>query len=230
MVNRIRSKRMSAFDYINLVMMSLISVSMLYPMLNLVFVSFADIKDVVRNNGWIWFPRTFDLSGYAYVLTYAGLLKSFQVTVIIPLAGTFINLILTCLGAYVLSKRDLPGRKGLMTFILITMLFNGGLIPTYIVVQRLKLIDTLWALMIPNAINTFYLIIARNFFQTIPSSMKESATIDGASEIQILVRIIMPLCLPIICTLGLFYGVAHWNEYSNAILYINNTSFIRCRY
>jgi putative aldouronate transport system permease protein len=168
------------------------------------------------------FPQSFHLDSYRYVLRYSGLLDAYKVTIFITLIGTIINLVMTALGAYVLSVRDLPGRNVLMTILTVAMLFNGGLIPTYLVVRSLHLVDSVWALMLPFAINTWLLILMRNFFQGIPPSLRESARIDGCSELGILIRIMLPLSMPIVATLALFYGVAHWNEYTNVIIYINN--------
>lgn len=210
------------FDKVLVIVLSLITFSMLYPLLNLVFISFSDIKDVITNKGIFLIPNSFNLEAYSYVFRYGGLGSAFNATLFITIVGTLINLAMTSAGAYVLSNRDLPGRNFLMTLVLITMFFNGGLIPTYLVVQSIQLTNTLWALILPTSINTFYLILARNFFQQIPISLKESAKIDGASEFRIMISIILPLSLPILSTLGLFYGVAHWNEYSQAIIYLYN--------
>lgn len=212
----------TAADYAIWLVLLLIGLTTLYPFLNILFVSFANMADVVKQGGMLIFPRSFHLDSYRYVLRYSGLLDAYKVTIFITLAGTLINLIMTSLGAYVLSVRDLPGRNVLMTILTVAMLFNGGLIPTYLVVRSLHLVDSVWALMLPFAINTWLLILMRNFFQGIPPSLRESARIDGCSELGILIRIMLPLSLPIVATLALFYGVGHWNEYTNVIIYINN--------
>ncbi|MFC0216298.1 carbohydrate ABC transporter permease [Paenibacillus chartarius] len=209
-------------DYVIWLFLLLLCVTTLYPFLNILFVSLSDMKDVVRNGGVLLYPTSFHLDSYLYVLRYSGLLDAYKVTIFITLVGTLINLVFTSLGAYVLSIRDLPGRNALMLIVLIAMLFNGGLIPTYLVIRSLHLVNTVWALILPFAINTWLLILMRNFFQGIPASLRESARIDGCSELGILTRIILPLSLPIVATLALFYGVAHWNEYTNVIIYIND--------
>lgn len=220
--NKLTNKA-GAFDIINVIILLIVSVTTLYPFLNLFFISISSMADVVQSNGIMLFPKSIDLSAYRYVLKYGGLTSAFKVTVYITIAGTLLNLVMTSLGAYVLSNREMPGRNFLMTMVLITMFFGGGMIPNYIVVKNLNMVDTLWALMIPGAISTWNLILLRNFFQSIPASLKESSRIDGASEITILVRIMLPLSTPIIATLSLFYGVGHWNEYMGAIIYINKT-------
>ncbi|MEW9699922.1 carbohydrate ABC transporter permease [Paenibacillus sp. SI8] len=214
--------RPSKTDYVIWLFLFLIGISTLYPFLNILFVSLSNMKDIVQNGGVMLYPKSFHLDSYQYVLRFSGLLNAYGITVTVTIVGTIINLIMTALGAYVLSMRDLPGRNVLMTIVLIAMLFNGGLIPTYLVVRSLHLVNTIWALILPFAINTWLLILMRNFFQGIPTSLRESARIDGCSEFGILVRIILPLSIPIVATLALFYGVSHWNEYTNVIIYINN--------
>ncbi|RTE10663.1 carbohydrate ABC transporter permease [Paenibacillus whitsoniae] len=220
-----KSKSMSKagiVDYIIWFLLTLLCLSTLYPFVNVLIVSFADMKDYVQQGGVLLYPRSIHWDSYRYVLRHSGLLDAYGVTIFITIVGTLINLIMTSLGAYVLSTRELPGRNVLMTIIVIAMLFNGGLIPTYLVVRSLHLVDTVWALMVPFAINAWLLILMRNFFQGIPVSLSESARLDGCSELGILVRIMLPLSLPIVATLALFYGVGHWNEYINVVIYIND--------
>lgn len=212
----------SAVDYVIWFVLVLFCLSTLFPFINVLFVSFANMKDIVESGGVLLFPKSIHLDSYKYVLQYSGLLNAYGVTIFITVVGTLINLIMTALGAYVTSNRDLPGRNAMMTMILVAMLFSGGLIPTYLVVRSMQLVDTVWALMIPSAISAWLLILMRNFFQGIPSELRESARIDGCSELGILVRIILPLSLPIFATLALFYGVGHWNEYINVVIYIND--------
>lgn len=209
-------------DYVIWFVLVLFSLSTLFPFLNVLFVSFANMRDIVESGGVLLFPKSIHLDSYRYVLQYSGLLNAYGVTIFITVVGTLINLIMTALGAYVLSNRDLPGRNAMMTMVLIAMLFSGGLIPTYLVVRYLHLVDTVWALMLPSAISAWLLILMRNFFQGIPAELRESARIDGCSELGILVKIILPLSLPIFATLALFYGVGHWNEYINVVIYIND--------
>lgn len=211
-----------AVDAVIWLFLGLLSVTTLYPFVNVLFVSFADMKDIVQHGGTILFPRSIHLDSYRYVLRFSGLLDAYGVTIFITVVGTLINLVMTSLGAYVLSNRDLPGRNALMTIVFIPMLFSGGLIPSYLVVRSLHLVDTVWALIVPFAINSWLLILMRNFFQGIPAALRESARIDGCSELGILVRVVLPLSLPIVATLALFYGVGHWNEYINVVIYINN--------
>lgn len=208
-------------DYLILIFLILLGIATLYPFLNIFFISVSNMEEVVRSNGLMLWPKSINWEGYSYVLRYGGLVDAFKVTVYITVVGTAINLIMTSLGAYVLSCKEMPGRNFFMSLVLVTMFFGGGLIPNYLVIKNLGLLDSLWALMLPGAISTWNLILLRNFFQSIPSSLKESARIDGASELTILVKLMLPLSIPIIATLALFYGVGHWNEYMGAIIYIN---------
>lgn len=209
-------------DWVILVILLGFAFSTLYPMVNLFFVSISDIREVIQNGGFILFPKDIDLSAYQYVFRHAQLLDAYKFTIVITLLGTALNLVMTSLGAYVLSSSEMPGRNLLMTIVLVTMFFSGGLIPTYLVIRSLHLVNTMWALILPGVISTWLLILMRNFFQGIPAALRESARIDGASELAILTRIILPLALPMIATLALFYGVGHWNEYTGVVLYINN--------
>jgi putative aldouronate transport system permease protein len=226
MVSSAKKTRPGVADWIILIVLLGISFSTLYPVINLLFVSITDIREVIQSGGFILYPKSIDLSAYQYVFRHAQLLDAYKYTLLITLLGTVLNLIMTSLGAYVLSSYDMPGRSLLMTIVLITMFFSGGLIPTYLVIRSLHLVNTIWALILPGLVSTWLLILMRNFFQGIPAALRESARIDGASELAILIRIILPLALPMIATLALFYGVGHWNEYTGVVLYINNNKII----
>ena len=135
--------------------------------------------------------------------------------------GTAVNLVLTILGAYPLSRKDLPGRKPITFFFTFTMLFGGGLIPTYLVIKSLHLLDSFWVMILPTAVSTWNLIMMKTFFQATPVSLLEAARIDGSSELGTLLRIVLPLSIPSIMTIGLFYAVGHWNDYFQAMIYLN---------
>jgi putative aldouronate transport system permease protein len=146
------------------------------------------------------------------------------VSIYITTVGTLINLVFTALMAYPLAKPHLRGRQVIMLGVLFTMLFSGGMIPTYFVVKALHLTNTLWALMIPTAISAFNLIVLKNFFQQIPDGLEDSAKIDGCNDVGVLFRVVLPLSMPAMATFALFYAVAHWNQFFNAILYINDNT------
>ena len=208
------------FGYILLLaVLTLLCLTMLYPFINLLLQSFSKASDIVAANGLMLYPRSFQLDAYRYLLQYSYLAVSYQNTVIITLAGTAMSMVMTILGAYVLARRDLPGRNVLTTFVVITMFISGGMIPGYLNLRDLGLLNSLWVLMLPSMVNTWNMLLMRNFFMGIPLDLNEAARIDGASELRLLVSIILPLSLPIIATLALFYGVGYWNSYSNVIIY-----------
>lgn len=210
-------------DSVNIFVLSLICITMLYPFVYLFLIAISPVEQVAQGGLLVW-PKHVDFGSYRYVLRASGIGKAYLVTIIVTICGTLLSLTLTSLGAYVLSIRDLPGVNGLTTLLIITMVFNGGMIPTYLVVKSLSMIDQLTALFIPNAINTFWLFVMRNFFRSIPSTMIESARIDACGEFGILLRIVLPVSGAIIASLTLFYGVGLWNQYFYAIIYINTGS------
>lgn len=216
------ARRTGVGDVLNIALLCLICLSMLYPFLYLLLLSFSPIEQVAQG-GFLVIPRYIELDSFQYVLRASGIGKAYSVTIIVTLCGTVLSLILTSLGAYVLANRRLPGVNGLNVFLIITMIFNGGMIPTYIVVKSLGMIDTLFALFIPSALNTFWLFVMRNFVRSIPETLFESARLDGCGEFGIFVRIVLPTSGAILASLTLFYGVGFWNQYFYAIMYINST-------
>ncbi|QNK55848.1 MULTISPECIES: carbohydrate ABC transporter permease [Paenibacillus] len=211
------------FDSANYLLLTIVALVMILPFIYVIAVSFATPEEIAQR-GFILFPTQFSLSAYAYIFSTDTLLRSLGTSIYITLMGTFINLFFTSMMAYPLAKRHLRGREKILLLVLFTMLFNGGMIPTYFVVKDVGLIDSLWALMIPGAISAFNLIIMKNFFQQVPYELEESAKIDGCNDLGILFRIVIPLSLPAMATIGLFYAVTHWNTFFNAILYINDSS------
>ncbi|OUS76681.1 ABC transporter permease [Paenibacillus sp. MY03] len=211
------------FDGANYLLLTIVALVMILPFIYVIAVSFATPEEIAQR-GFILFPTQFSLSAYAYIFSTDTLLRSLGTSIYITLMGTFINLFFTSMMAYPLAKRHLRGREKILLLVLFTMLFNGGMIPTYFVVKDVGLIDSLWALMIPGAISAFNLIIMKNFFQQVPYELEESAKIDGCNDLGILFRIVIPLSLPAMATIGLFYAVTHWNTFFNAILYINDSS------
>lgn len=216
-----RKRKTGVFDIINDTILIMIGLTMLYPFIYLLLVSISPIETVMKG-GFLVIPTRLSFTAYKYVFQ-TGIDKAYTVTLISTIGGIILSLTLTSLGAYVLSNKNIVGWKFLTTLLIITMIFSGGLIPTYLVVKNIGLIDKIAVLFIPNAINTFWLFIMRNFFQSIPGSLAESARIDGCSEYKILIKLILPLSLPIVATLALFYGVGFWNQYFNAIIYINSS-------
>lgn len=210
------------FDWFNVTVLGLMALSMLYPFWYLFAVSLADAEKVALSKVYVW-PSAVSFTSYANVLGTVYIYYSFGMTVLRTLLGTAIALFLGYNMAYVLSKRYFPHRgfwTGLMVF---TMFFSGGLIPEYLLIRDLGLIDSVFSLVLPMAISAYNIVIMRNFLMSLPDSLEESARLDGANDIVILYRIILPLSLPIIATIGLWTAVSHWNAWFDAMIYIRTT-------
>ena len=204
--------------------LALILVALLYP---LIFVLSASISDpsAVMAGKVVLFPVGFTLRAYKAVLDYAQIWVGFSNSLFYTAAGTLVNLVVTILAGYALSRKDLVGRNFFVFLFAFTMLFNGGIVPTYLVVNQLGLINTRWALIIPQALSVWNLLITVTYFRTsIPIELLEAAQLDGCSDFQYLVKVVIPLSAPIVAVLALFYAVGHWNEYFSALLYLNNQS------
>lgn len=211
------------FDIVNVVVLIAIGFITLIPFVFVLSGSLTASEELVRR-GVVLIPTKLSLDGYRYIFSTKTILWSLGVTVFITVAGTLINLFFTTLTAYPLARSEFMGRRPIMLLILFTMLFSGGMIPTFLVVKSLGLLDSYGSLLIPGAISAFNLIILRNFFQQLPDGLEEAAKIDGCNDFQILIRIVLPLSLPAMATFSLFYAVGHWNTFFNAILYINDTT------
>ncbi|RTE07163.1 carbohydrate ABC transporter permease [Paenibacillus whitsoniae] len=203
-----------------LLVLSLILV--LFPFLYVVMTSFAPREEILTR-GFFIIPHDFTLNAYGFLMSSVQFVTAFKNAVIITVFGTIVNMMLTSLMAYGLSKTWLKGRRVLNFMVLFTMLFSGGIIPTYLVVKSLHLINSFWSLFLTGAIAPFHLIVLRSFFQNIPQELEESARIDGCGELRLFWRIILPLSLPAIATFTLFYAVQNWNSYFNAVLYLNDS-------
>lgn len=211
------------FNVLNYTLLTIIALACFLPFVNIIASSFASPAEVIAKP-FIIFPETFSLDAYRYVLSTPTIFRSLFVTIFITLVGTVLSMVLTSMMAYGLSRPYLPGRRFINFAVVFTMLFSGGMIPTFLVVNSLGLIDTLWAMILPIAVNAFNMIIMRNFFQALPMSLEESARIDGAGDFLIFRKIMLPLAKPSIATISLFYAVAYWNTYMNAILYVNDST------
>jgi putative aldouronate transport system permease protein len=195
----------------------------LIPFYSILAGSLASARENALNPLLLW-PREPTLDSYRYILSTPTMPRALLVTIYITLVGTFVNILMTILMAWPLAHKRIMGRHGLMFFVTFTMLFSGGMIPNYIVVRATGLLNSWAALVIPSAINAFNLILMKNFFQEVPASLEESAKLDGANDLMILIRIVVPLSMPAIATFTLFYAVGHWNSFMNVILYINNSA------
>jgi putative aldouronate transport system permease protein len=211
------------FHAVNYTLLLLIAILAIIPFVYIVAGSFASTKEMLEK-GFILFPTEFSLDAYRYVLSTKTIPSSLLVSIYITVVGTAINLVFTSLMAYPLARRDLDGRKAIMLMVLFAMLFNGGMIPTFLVVKSLGLLNSLWSLLLVGAISAFNLIILRNFFMQLPDGLEEAAKIDGCSDYAILLRVVLPLSMPAMATFSLFYAVGHWNSFFNAILYINDAN------
>ncbi|MCR8633061.1 carbohydrate ABC transporter permease [Paenibacillus radicis (ex Xue et al. 2023)] len=199
----------------------LVLIIVLIPFLYVVFASFAT-KQEILTRGFFLIPRVWTTNAYAYLMVNQNFLTSFKNSTIIAIAGTTISMTLTTLMAYGLSKTWLKGRKLLNFMVLFTMLFSGGIIPLYLLVRGLNLLDSYWSLFLTGAIAPFNLIVIRSSFQNFPTEIEESARIDGCSEFGLLWKIVLPLSKPVLATFTLFYTVDYWNSYFSSILYLTS--------
>jgi putative aldouronate transport system permease protein len=213
----------TAFDFFNVIFLIAYSILALLPFLYIVAGSFASTYEF-RTRPFFIIPQTFNIQSYMYVLGSSRLLKSILISVYRTCLGTLVNMFFTLTLAYPLSRRYLKGRKTVLNLILFSMFFSGGMIPTYIVVNALGLIDTMWSLVLPGAISAWSLIIVKNFFQEVPAGLEEAARIDGATDLQILLRVVLPLSMPVIATFSLFYAVGHWNAFFDALIYLRDAN------
>lgn len=208
------------FLTINYIVLSIVLLVVLYPLLYIVSSSLSSPAAVSSGRVWLW-PVDISFKGYEAVFQNPQIITGYGNSLFYTIAGTLISVSLTIMLAYPLSKKTFFGRKGLMLFITITMLFSGGLIPTYLIVKEIGLIDSRWALLLPNAIWVWQVIIARTFFQTsIPDELAEASEIDGCSDLRFIWSIVLPLSKPIIAVLSLMYAVGQWNAYFDALIYL----------
>ena len=194
-------------------------ISAFYPFFYTFLVSISDSVQFFKK-GVTVFPVGFSLDAYRVVFAGTDLWRALINTTFITVVGTFLGVVIILFASYAISKRRLVGRKFFIFYIIITMYFSGGLIPGYILIMKLHLYNTFWSVILPGVVSTYYIILARTFFDSLPVEIEESACIDGANEFRILFSIILPLCKPIIAVIGLYFGVGFWNTYFNAILYM----------
>ncbi|HIW33246.1 MAG TPA: carbohydrate ABC transporter permease [Candidatus Paenibacillus intestinavium] len=211
------------FGIINYLLLSIISLITVLPFMHVVAGSFTTSAELAVKR-FVLIPTEWSFEAYRFIFSTDTIFRAMGVSVGVTFFGTIFSMLITALMAYGLARRDLDGRKYIMFLVVFTMLFSGGLIPTFLVVSKLNLIDSYLALIIPSAITAFNLIILKNFFQNIPEGLEESAKIDGCSDFGILFRIVLPLSMPAIATLSLFYAVTYWNTYLSAILYLNDAA------
>jgi len=209
------------FDVVNALLLLLFALVTCLPFVHVIASSFASER-LVASTHFLLFPTEFSLKAYQYIFTTDALPRSLGVSLFITVIGTSLNLLATSLMAYALSRKTLRFRRPLMLMVVFTMIFQGGMIPDYLVVKELGLLNSYWALMVPKMIAPFYLIILINFFRQLPEEIEESAKMDGCGELRNLFRIVIPLSLPALASLTLFYAVINWNTYMHAILYVTD--------
>ncbi|MCM3292118.1 carbohydrate ABC transporter permease [Paenibacillus sp. MER 180] len=208
------------FNLINYTLLTVLTLIVLYPLVFVLSASISNPEHVLRGEMWL-IPKGFNLDAYTKIFQNKDILLGYSNTILYTVIGTALNVVMTICAAYPLSRRDLAGRGLVTGLIVFTMFFGGGLIPTYLLIKNLNMLDTLWVMIIPNAVSVWNIIIMRTFFQqSIPGELQESAMIDGCTHIQTLLRIVLPLSMPIIAVMVLFYAVGHWNSYFNALIYL----------
>lgn len=215
-----RSERIAGvFIYI---ILSFITLLVLYPLFFVLIASISAPETVMRGEVWLW-PKELSFVGYERLFANPELMRGFLNTLLYTTTGTALNVLMTIAAAYPLSRADFNGRGIFTAIIVFTMFFSGGMIPNYLLVKELGMLDTIWAIIIPSAVSVWNIIIMRTFFQSsIPKEMQEAAFIDGASNMRVLLRIVLPLSGPILAVMVLFYAVGHWNSYFSALIYLSD--------
>ncbi len=209
------------FECVNALIMLFVLVCTLYPFWYVLVGSVSSVGHLIKN-GFVLWPDGLNWDAYQQVFRNDLVPTAYRNTLFVTLAGTAISMVLTVLGAYVLTIKKLPGRTAITFFFIFTMLFSGGLVPTYLVVSELGLIDSLWALILPSAVSTYNMVLMRNFFQSVPESLYEAASIEGETLVGYLIHIMLPLSGAAIATIALFYAVGYWNDYFKSLIYIRN--------
>ncbi|WP_217592464.1 carbohydrate ABC transporter permease [Cohnella sp. GbtcB17] len=214
-------RRFTVFGVVNALILIAVAISTLYPLLYITAVSVSDTASVTKGEVFLW-PHGFNLEAYKDVLFDPKIPRAYLNTVYYTFLGTFINLLFTSVAAYPLSQPQFVGRKFWMLAIVLTMFLQPGIIPNFLIVQKLGLLDSVWALVIPNAIWTFELIILKSFYENMSAQIREAALIDGASEYRILFNIVLPLSKPALASVGLFFFIGHWNSFFLPMIYLND--------
>lgn len=218
---RKKNKRVTGFDIGLYTIFGILGLLTLYPFYYVLIVSFANTQASATYSPYLY-PHVFDLTGYKMIIGDIYFFKSLMTTLFVTAVGTSLNMVISVMTAYVLSRKQLLGRKQLIVLITFTMLFSGGLIPTYLVVSNLGLTNSIWAMIFPGMISTYYVIIMKNYFSGLPQSLEDAAKMDGANDLKVLYKIYLPISKPFMATFALFYAVERWNEWWNAYLYISD--------
>lgn len=220
-----KTRPQQVFTVFNYIFLTMLGVLCVLPLLNIIALSFSS-RNMVNARMVTFWPKQFTVSSYAYMLEKSGLVPAVLITLKRVVLGLVVNMLMTIIVAYPLSKTKeaFRSRKYYVGFFLFTMIFNGGLIPTYLVVKELRMLDTIWVLILPNAVTMYYVLLMLNFFRGLPSSIEEAAIVDGCNQWQTMVRIYLPLSLPSLATIALFIVVGHWNEWFDGMIYNNKST------
>ncbi|MBE9918277.1 carbohydrate ABC transporter permease [Paenibacillus donghaensis] len=218
------TKRDKVFLICNYFYVFLAFLIVFYPLVYMISASISDPKYVASGEMWLW-PKGITFDGYKRVFENSSIWIGYGNTILYTVVGTTINLLVTLPAAYALSRKDFVGRNFFMGMFMVTMFFGGGLVPTYLLVKQLGMINTMWAIVIPSAASIWNIIVSRTFFQSsIPKELQEAAQIDGCTNMRLFIKIILPLSMPIIAVMALFYGVGNWNSYFSALIYLNDSA------
>ena len=220
-----KTRPQQVFTVFNYIFLTMLGVLCVLPLLNIIALSFSS-RNMVNARMVTFWPKQFTVSSYAYMLEKSGLVSAVLITLKRVVLGLVVNMLMTIVVAYPLSKTKeaFRSRKYYVGFFLFTMIFNGGLIPTYLVVKELRMLDTIWVLILPNAVTMYYVLLMLNFFRGLPSSIEEAAIVDGCNQWQTMVKIYLPLSLPSLATIALFIVVGHWNEWFDGMIYNNKST------
>ena len=220
-----KTRPQQVFTVFNYIFLTMLGVLCVLPLLNIIALSFSS-RNMVNARMVTFWPKQFTVSSYAYMLEKSGLVPAVLITLKRVVLGLVVNMLMTIVVAYPLSKTKeaFRSRKYYVGFFLFTMIFNGGLIPTYLVVKELRMLDTIWVLILPNAVTMYYVLLMLNFFRGLPSSIEEAAIVDGCNQWQTMVKIYLPLSLPSLATIALFIVVGHWNEWFDGMIYNNKST------
>lgn len=222
-------KQMEAMDYIMLALLLVMTILTVVPFYQVVLLSFADRASYASHPVYL-LPYSIDFTAYKTLIADSRFLEALKITLFVTIFGVALNMFLSVSGAYVLSKKNLPGRRFLMSLVMFTMLFGGGMIPSYLVNKNLGLVNNVLVFILPSAISSYNMMIMKNYFMSLPAGLIEAAYLDGASEMTIIWKIIVPISKPFMATFCLFYGVARWNEWYACQLYINKTKLYTLQY
>ena len=210
------------FDIVNTIAMLIFAVVMVYPLWYVLVASFTDYKELMSTSGMLIWPKNPTVAAYDMAFKNPSIVTSYANTIFVVVVGTLLNLVMTSIAAFFLTRRDVKWQKPIYILIIITMYFNGGMIPMYFTVRDLGLENSLWSLIIPSALSTFNLILMKSSLENMPQSLEEAAEIDGAGIWSVLFKIILPLSKATLAVIGLYYAVGHWNSWFNALLYIKD--------